>query len=130
MPQAQKTSKAKTHKQKTYDRGVWAEKYAAGYLVAKGYKILEARYKTQYGEIDLIIQKGDVIAFVEVKSRRSIDEALESITPKMRTRIGNAAQYYLSQNEDAAYCDLRFEVMAIKPPLFLAHLDNAWYLDA
>ena len=130
MPQIQKTSKAKTHKQKTYDRGVWAEKYAAGYLVVKGYKILEERYKTQYGEIDLIIQKGNVIAFVEVKSRRSIDEALESITLKMRTRIGNAAQYYLSQNEEAAYCDLRFDVIAIKPPLFLAHLDNAWYLDA
>ena len=130
MVQDQQTSKSKAHKQKTYDQGVWAEKYAAGYLVSKGYKILEERYKTQYGEIDLIIQKGNVIAFVEVKSRRSIEEALESITPKMRTRIGNAAQYYLSQNEEAIYCDLRFDVIAIKPPLFLAHLDNAWCLEA
>ena len=128
MPQTQKSSKA--HKKETYDKGVWAEKYAAGYLVAKGYKILETRYKTQYGEIDIIIQKGNVIAFVEVKARRSIDEALESITPKIRERIGNAAQYYLSQNDEAAFCDLRFDVIAIKPPLFLAHLDNAWYLDA
>lgn len=130
MPQTQNTSKEKTQKQKTYDRGVWAEKYAAGYLVAKGYKILAERYKTKYGEIDLIIRKGNVIAFVEVKSRRSINEALESITPKMRIRIGNAAQYYLSQNEEAVHCDLRFDVIAIKPPLFLAHLDNAWYLDS
>ena len=56
--QDQQTSKSKAHKQKTYDQGVWAEKYAAGYLVSKGYKILEERYKTQYGEIDLINREG------------------------------------------------------------------------
>ncbi|NQZ13878.1 MAG: YraN family protein [Alphaproteobacteria bacterium] len=120
----------KTQKEKTYDKGVWAEKYAATYLAAKGYKVLETRYKTSYGEIDLIIKKDNVIAFVEVKARRSIDEALQSITPKMKERIANTAQYYLSQNAEALKCDLRFDVIAIKPPLFLAHLDNAWHLDS
>lgn len=120
----------KTQKEKTYDKGVWAEKYASTYLMAKGYKVLETRYKTRYGEIDLIIQKDNVIAFVEVKARRSIDEALESITSKMKERIAQTAQYYLSQHEEALNCDLRFDVVAIKPPLFLAHLDNAWHLDS
>lgn len=122
-------SKEKTHKQKTYDRGVWAEKYASGYLIAKGYKILENRYKTKYGEIDLIVQKGSVIAFVEVKARKSIDDALESITPKMRGRIENSARYYLSQNEDAIHYELRFDVIAIKSPLSLSHIENAWQIE-
>ncbi|MEM9468915.1 MAG: YraN family protein [Pseudomonadota bacterium] len=124
------SKRTQTQKQKTYDKGVWAEKYAGVYLKAKGYKILQTRYKTKFGEIDLIIQKDKSIAFVEVKARRSIEEALHSITPKMKERIANAAQFYLSENPEILEYDLRFDVIAIKPPLFLDHLENAWQLES
>ncbi len=121
------------NKKKTYDKGLQAEKAAANWLRLKGYKILEQRYKTKYGEIDLIITKKNVIAFVEVKARKTEREALESLTPKMQNRIAQAASYYISQNDVAEY-DLRFDLVAVLPPFLgittIQHLDNAWQLTA
>ena len=122
--------KSATQKKKTYDRGILAETLAATYLKAKNYKVLETRYKTSYGEIDLIIQRGDLIAFVEVKARQSIDQALESISSKMRMRIQNAALHYMSENPATQNYELRFDVVAVKPPLSIHHLENAWLAQA
>lgn len=120
-------------KKKTYDRGVEAEKAAANWLILKGYKILETRYKTKYGEIDLVVQKKNVIAFVEVKARKTKDQALESVTPRMQQRIAQAASYYISQNNVEGY-DLRFDVVSVVPSFLgmvtIQHLDNAWQLTA
>lgn len=125
-------------KVKTYQRGMRAEKLAALWLRLKGYKILEQRYKTAVGEIDLIVSKNNLIAFVEVKTRPTINESLESITPKMKSRITRTAQHYLSQNNHATL-NLRFDVVAVTPfkikrilykPFFIHHLDNAWASSA
>jgi len=127
-------SRSKSQKQKTYDAGVAAESAAEEYLSAKGYAVLARRYKTKYGEIDLIIRRDDLIAFVEVKARSSIDEALSSITPKMRERIQNSALMYLSENPEAGLCDLRFDVVAVSTSgggdKTITHLDNAWMIDS
>ncbi len=120
-------------KAQTYDRGLAAEKAAANWLKLKGYKILETRYKTKFGEIDLIISKKDVIAFVEVKARKDKSQALESVTPKMQERITQAAMYYISQNNVCDY-DLRFDVVTVSPTFLgfnhIEHLDNAWEASA
>lgn len=120
-------------KERTYDRGVAAEAEAAQYLQANGYEILCERYKTKYGEIDIIARRHDVIAFIEVKARATVDQALESITPRMKQRIANAALFYLSENEEANMCDLRFDVIAIQSPLSqgntVTHIDNAWQIE-
>lgn len=123
---------SKNHKEKTYDQGIKAEKTAARYLALKGYKILEQRYKTPYGEIDLIAQKKDLVAFIEVKARKTNRDALESITPKMKKRISDAALYYISHNSDnncGENRDYRFDLMTVTPPFFVHHLDNAWIMD-
>ncbi len=121
------------NKTKTYDKGIKAEKAAAKWLILKGYEILETRYKTKYGEIDLIIQKKNTIAFVEVKARVTKDKALESVTPRMQQRIIQAASYYISQNNVEGY-DLRFDVISVVPSFLgmvtIQHLDNAWQLTA
>jgi len=120
-------------KAQTYDKGVEAEKSAANWLRLKGYKILETRYKTKFGEIDLIISKNNLIAFVEVKARADKGTALESITPKMQKRITQAAMYYISQNDVQDY-DLRFDVVTVSPSFLgmstIEHLDNAWEASA
>ena len=123
----------KNRKAQTYDKGVEAEKAAANWLRIKGYKILETRYKTKFGEIDLIVAKKNLIAFVEVKARADKGRALESITPKMQERITQAAMYYISQNE-VGTCDLRFDVVTVSPTFMgmscIEHLDNAWEASA
>lgn len=120
-------------KKKTYDKGLRSEKAAAFWLRLKGYRILNARYKTPVGEIDLIIQRNNVIAFVEVKARPTSGQALESITPMMRGRIERAASYYMAKHkvDDMA---LRFDVVVVCPGILgivtIQHLDNAWQLTA
>ncbi|HPQ51343.1 MAG: YraN family protein [Alphaproteobacteria bacterium] len=116
-----------------YSRGLIAEIYAGFFLILKGYKIREWRYKTSVGEIDFIISKNNITAFVEVKLRSTKDEALLSITPKMKSRISRAAQYYLArQLKDTANnvgkkeAEYRFDVIGVSG-FRIWHLDNAWF---
>lgn len=115
----------KTQKQKTFDRGIWAENLAVLFLISKGYKILQKRFKTKSGEIDIIAYKNHSYIFVEVKSRRTLTQALESVTPRMQERIQNTAMQYCAQNNlsDVA---MRFDLIAVIPPFKIEHLDNAW----
>lgn len=127
------------HKQKTYQRGLRAEMSAVWYLRLNGYKILEQRYKTKVGEIDIIAIKGNQIIFIEVKARPSVEAALESITPTMKNRIEKTALTYISKQNNLAFNNFRFDVIAILPfkwsnflrgKHFIHHLDNAWETSA
>ncbi len=117
-------------KQIAYDKGVQAEKISAQYLRRKGYIILEERYKTKYGEIDIIAAKDEYIVAIEVKARTTIEAALEAITPRTQRRIEQAMLYYISQNPHHAMAAIRFDAIAFSPPLSIHHLDNAWRPEA
>lgn len=120
-------------RQKAYRSGLLAEYLASVFLWMKGYSILERRYKTPAGEIDLIAGRGSVLAFVEVKERATKRAALEALTPRMRRRIERAARFYLSRNVDSGMKTARFDLVTLSPssfPFFIQHLDNAWYPDA
>ena len=58
-------------------RGRYAESFAAWALRLKGYRLLARRFKTPLGEVDLIMRRGEVTAFIEVKARRRTGEAIE-----------------------------------------------------
>jgi len=69
------------NRQEYEKEGRRAEKRVASYLKRRGYSILAERFKTRYGEVDIIARKGPVIAFVEVKQRstqKAIDESITS----------------------------------------------------
>lgn len=119
-------TKQSSHKKKTYDLGVAGEKYAALYLQAKGYRILEKRFKTRYGEIDIIAEKKNTLAIIEVKSSKQIESALYSITPQMQKRIENATLEYLRQNPDKSDMNISFDFLGFQSPIKIIHLDNAW----
>lgn len=110
----------------SYSYGLLAETLAALFLMAKGYKILARRYKTPVGEVDLIAKRGRIVAFIEVKARGNLAAALECVTPSMKNRIGRAGLYFLSSNPKLAGCDMRFDLIALAPPFYVRHLDNAW----
>lgn len=119
----------------SYKKGLWAENLAHLYLWVKGYRILARRYKVAVGEIDLIAMRGNVLVFVEVKARKTRQAALESITPKTRRRITNAAKYYLTTcngKNDVRGGDhqIRFDVICVLSPFKIHHLDNAWQVTA
>ena len=103
-----------------------AEGAAELYLRAKGFEILERRYKTPVGEIDLIARDNSYLVFVEVKARGSIDEALTCITPKMRVRIYDAAAHYMAAHPEHAQKPMRVDVVAVTLPFRIKHLENAF----
>ena len=102
--------------------GVSAETRAAAYLMAKGYRILAKRFRTPYGEIDLVARKRNLLVFVEVKARGSLDEAAYAVTPRQQQRIINAAQAWLMAHPEHAEFDMRFDAMLIAPQRLPRHL--------
>jgi putative endonuclease len=110
----------------TYRKGLWAESLGAAYLAVKGYRILARRYKTPVGEIDILAEKGGVIAAVEVKARDRMEDAMTAVTPHSRGRIERAALHYIAGHPQYAGRSIRFDVITIKLPFFIRHIDNAW----
>jgi putative endonuclease len=109
-----------------YRRGHSGERLAILRLMLSGYRVLDRRYKTKVGEIDLIARRGNVVAFVEVKHRGDLATGLEAVTPKSRIRIRRAAELYLRRNPALAERALRFDVMVITPWAWPRHIVDAW----
>ncbi|MGB8398028.1 YraN family protein [Bradyrhizobium sp.] len=102
--------------------GLSAETRAAAYLMAKGYRILAKRFRTPYGEIDLVARRRSLVVFIEVKARASLDEAAYAVTPRQQARIIAAAQAWLMAHPEHAEFDLRFDVVLIAPRRLPRHL--------
>jgi len=102
--------------------GISAESRAAAYLMAKGYRILAKRFRTPHGEIDIVARRRNLIAFVEVKARASLDEAAFAVTPRQQARIINAAQAWLVAHPEHAEFELRFDAILIAPRRLPRHL--------
>ena len=110
--------------------GLSAESRAAAYLIAKGYRILERRFRTPHGEIDIVARRRNLLAFVEVKARASLDEAAYAVTLRQQKRIINAAQGWLMTHPEHANFDLRFDAMLIVPRRLPRHLLGAFDSDS
>ena len=110
----------------SYRTGLWAEKLAVWGLRVRGYRILAQRYKTPVGEIDIIARKGRALVFAEVKARADLSTALQAVTPRMQHRIARAANYFIAQNSGFCDWEMRFDLIAVAPPFYWRHLDNAW----
>jgi putative endonuclease len=118
----QETKAASPERVAAFRTGLSAESRAAAYLLAKGYRILARRFRTPHGEIDIIGKRRDLIAFVEVKARASLDEAAFAVTPRQQARIINAAQAWLVAHPEHAELELRFDVILIAPRHLPRHL--------
>jgi putative endonuclease len=105
-----------------FKTGLSAESRAAAYLMAKGYRILAKRFRTPYGEIDLVARKRSLLAFVEVKARASLDEAAYAVTPRQQQRIIAAAEAWLMAHPEHAEFELRFDAVLIAPRRLPRHL--------
>lgn len=96
--------------------GNWGEKVAAQYLTRTGYQIVARQYQIRQGEVDLIAQKGDILAFIEVKLRKnaSFMRAVEAVTLQKQNKLRLAAQAYWQ--EHPAALQPRFDVIEIYAP--------------
>ena len=94
--------------------GKTGESLAVWELERRGYEILARRYRTRYGEIDVVARDGPTLVFVEVKARATAEfgTAAEAVTRRKQRRLVAMAREYLT---DSGVADepCRFDVVAI-----------------
>lgn len=97
--------------------GNWGEALTAEYLRGRGWHILESGFSCPEGEIDLIAQKGDTLAFVEVKTRQSAryGAGREAVDWHKQRKITATAFRYLAQHPEVP-TKIRFDVAEIVAP--------------
>ena len=122
------SSRSKT-RQRNERRGRWAESLAVAALRLKGYRLLARRFKSGPGEVDLIMRKGEVTAFIEVKTRPTTDLAIEAVTDFQTRRIAAAARLWMAKDRKAALGICRFDIVAVSPYQWPKHIPNAFIVE-
>ena len=110
--------------------GKLGEQKAVDFLVKNGYTIKHKNFRYLKAEIDIIAQKDDVLAIVEVKSRSSdfLENIAETVTQKKINLLVSAADYYVTSND--LDLDVRFDIITVLKKgksLVVEHLENAFY---
>jgi putative endonuclease len=115
--------------------GANAEAMAEAFLRKQGLKLLARNVSCPQGEIDLIMQDGETLVFVEVRFRKQsqFGSAAETVTASKQRKLVLAAQHYLSRHRSAQNRAMRFDVMGIMPSAVGEYdynwLQNAFYGD-
>ncbi|MCS6922741.1 MAG: YraN family protein [Fimbriimonadales bacterium] len=107
------------------------EEQAAQYLQAQGYVILARNWRTREGELDIVALDGDALAFIEVKTRRTLayGAAEESIDPRKQAQLARLAQRFIDTNPDLTFRECRFDVVIVDMtvlPAQIRHYRNAF----
>ena len=102
---------------------------AALWLMAKGYRVLGLRLKTPFGEIDLLVQRGAVLAVVEVKRRRTLEVGLEAMRAVQRERLARAGANLAARQGGAQGLTVRLDLIALAPRRWPRHIPAAWGQD-
>lgn len=103
-----------------------AETQAAWLYRLKGYRVVSKLYRSPVGEIDLVACKGARLAFVEVKRRKSHDQAAFAVTARQKRRMVRAAQYWIASHPDFVGRDIAFDVVLCAPWSLPRHIENAF----
>lgn len=96
-------------------KGKFGEIAAARYLREKGYNIIDANYKTQYGELDLVAQKGSIIVFAEVKLRTSdkFGSPISAVDYNKQKRILSTSRYWKLSHPMTGTYKYRYDVIEV-----------------
>jgi putative endonuclease len=95
--------------------GAAGERHARRHLEQQGYQFIAANWRCQFGELDLVMRDGEMLVFVEVKTRRGerMGGAEESVTQVKARRLLMAAQTFLTNNRHHAAAIWRVDLVAI-----------------
>ncbi|KAA5803786.1 YraN family protein [Alkalicaulis satelles] len=111
-------------------RGRRAEALAALWLQLTGWRILARRARTAAGELDLVARRGDVLAFIEVKERATVEAGLEAVGTRQRARLIRAGSLWRARRDDLARLQPRYDLMVIAPWRWPLHVTGAFDADA
>ncbi len=96
--------------------GLAAEERACRHLEGEGFTVVERNFRVPGGEIDIVARRGDLLVFVEVRSREdaAFGSPEETVGPRKRLRVAAAARRYLSAAPPDSWQEARFDVIAIE----------------
>ncbi len=107
-----------------YLRGLAGEQRVAQHYASQGYAIIEERWRGARCEIDLIVRRGTVLVFVEVKVAKSHEIALHRYRADQAARQIEAAHEYLGKDEAYAGLDIRFDLATVNEMGRIEVLEN------
>lgn len=98
----------------TTERGADVERQVRAFLEEKGLRFLAANFRTRFGELDLVMEDGAALVFVEVRFRRNNDYggALASVTKRKQQRLLLAAAQFLAQH-GLTHRHTRFDIVGV-----------------
>lgn len=96
--------------------GDFGERVAAAHLEAKGYRIIDRKFRVAEAELDLVAMDGDEVVFVEVRTRRggAPGQAERSVGPRKAAKVLLAARWYVDKHPALADHPLRVDVIAVE----------------
>ena len=107
------------------ESGRRGERLAAWWLRLKGWSILDRRVRTPAGEVDLVARRGSLVAFVEVKTRKTAAELDFAIDARRLARVAAAAEVLMATYAGPGD-DIRIDVILLAPGTRPRHIENAW----
>lgn len=112
---------------RTAERGRQKEKLAAKWLSARGLKLVESNVRYRCGEIDLVMDDGEALVFVEVRyrSRSDFGGAVASVTATKQARMLRAIQAYVAAHPGTERRILRADVLAVSAGDRIEWIKNA-----
>ncbi|CAH8282704.1 putative endonuclease [Mariniflexile fucanivorans] len=110
--------------------GKKGEQLAEDFLLKNGYDIIEKNYRFDKAEVDIIAQKSNILAIIEVKTRSTVDfgNPQDFVKPKQIQRLVKAVDEYVTVN--GFDVEVRFDIIAIVKQgkvYNIEHLENAFY---
>ena len=121
-------------KRTNYAIGVEAEERAKSILAEKGFSIVASRFQVGYGidagEVDIIAENrmDKILAFIEVKKRKTIPLAAESISDTQMGRIYSSAEVFISKHPEFSDFNFRFDAVLFDDEFNYEYIENAWGL--
>jgi putative endonuclease len=111
---AVETQKQRTHLgSMAYHAGVAAEGRIAQDYERRGFAVARRRWRGKSGEIDLIVQDGEGLIFIEVKQSRSFDRAAQALSKIQMRRLYRTAEEFLGTQPLGNLTDVRFDVALV-----------------
>lgn len=97
----------------SYLKGQAAENQIALAYERNGFEIVDRRWKSKDGEIDLVARHDQKLYFIEVKSSKTFDSAVQQITPRQQKRIHDCALQYLAEKAGRIDVECRFDAALV-----------------
>lgn len=108
-----------------YHAGLEAERSVARRYLRAGYRFAAHRHKTDSGEIDLVMRRGDAVIFIEVKKSVSHARAAAALGPRQIARLLGAGMQFVAKEPRGQDTDMRFDVALVDGQGQVEVLENA-----